>query len=69
VNAGRPSGRGSTPDRAGSPWGCLVAALPNINSHALVVICGLISEYNTEPHGTRELMQIRVKSAAIRGIY
>jgi NADPH-dependent curcumin reductase CurA len=42
------------PDRAGSPWGCLVAALLNINNHALVVICGLISAYNIEPYGTRQ---------------
>lgn len=46
---------------------CLDAALLNINNNALIVICGLIAEYNTEPYGTRQLMQLLIKSATIRG--
>jgi len=46
---------------------CLDATLLNINKNALVVVCGLISEYNSEPYGTRQLMQILLKSAVIRG--
>ncbi len=46
---------------------CLDAALLNINNNALIVICGLISEYNTVPYGTRQLMQLLIKSATMRG--
>lgn len=46
---------------------CLDAALLNINTKALIVICGLISEYNTAPYGARNLWQVLVKTATIRG--
>ncbi|HLY56500.1 MAG TPA: NADP-dependent oxidoreductase [Stellaceae bacterium] len=48
---------------------CLDAGLMNINVGARVALCGLISEYNsTGPrHGTRNLWQLIVKSATIRG--
>ena len=33
----------------------------------LIVLCGLISEYNSAPYGTRNLWQLIVNSATIRG--
>lgn len=46
---------------------CLDAALMNINTGALIVICGLISEYNSPPYGTRNVWQLLVKTATMRG--
>lgn len=46
---------------------CLDAALLNINNGALIVVCGLISEYNTKPEGARQLIQLVIKSATMRG--
>lgn len=46
---------------------CLDAALMRINPGALVVICGLISEYNSAPYGTRNVWQLLVKTATMRG--
>jgi NADPH-dependent curcumin reductase CurA len=46
---------------------CLDAAMLNLNNKALVVICGLVAEYNTEPYGTRQLTQLRIRSATMRG--
>ena len=46
----------------------LDAGLMNLNLHARVGLCGLISEYNTEPRGARNLWQLIVKRASIRGL-
>lgn len=46
---------------------CLDAALLRINTGALIVICGLISEYNSAPQGARNLWQLLVKTATMRG--
>jgi len=46
----------------------LDAGLMNVNLHARVGLCGLISEYNTEPRGIRNLWQLIVKRAQIRGL-
>jgi len=46
----------------------LDAGLMNLNLHARVGLCGLISEYNTEPRGIRNLWQLIVKRAQIRGL-
>ncbi|MFZ9394585.1 MAG: NADP-dependent oxidoreductase [Erythrobacter sp.] len=46
----------------------LDAGLMNLNLHARVGLCGLISEYNTEPRGVRNLWQLIVKRAQIRGL-
>ncbi|WP_242123932.1 NADP-dependent oxidoreductase [Sphingobium sp. Sx8-8] len=46
---------------------CLDAALLNINQGGLVVVCGLISEYNGEPYGTRQLIRLLMHSVAMRG--
>lgn len=46
---------------------CLDAALMRINPSALVVICGLVSEYNSAPYGTRNVWQLLVKTATMRG--
>lgn len=44
------------------------AVAMNLALHARIVLCGLISEYNTpEPVGMRNLWQIIVKQATIRG--
>jgi NADPH-dependent curcumin reductase CurA len=45
----------------------LDASLLSINEHARVVLCGLISEYNTEHKGAKNLWQLIVKQAVIRG--
>jgi NADPH-dependent curcumin reductase CurA len=45
----------------------LDATLLHINRFARVVLCGLISEYNSAPYGTRNLWQLIVNSATIRG--
>ena len=45
----------------------LDATLMNINQNAKVCLCGLISEYNTEPYGTRNLWQLIVNCARIQG--
>lgn len=45
----------------------LDAGLNNINEHARVVLCGLISEYSTEPVGARNLWKLIVKQAVIKG--
>ncbi|GAA4042600.1 NADP-dependent oxidoreductase [Parerythrobacter jejuensis] len=46
----------------------LDAGLMNVNLYARVGLCGLISEYNTEPRGIRNLWQLIVKRAQIRGL-
>lgn len=46
----------------------LDAGLMNLNLGARVGLCGLISEYNTEPRGARNLWQLIVKRASIRGL-
>lgn len=45
----------------------LDAGLLSLNEHARVVLCGLISEYNTEHMGAKNLWQLIVKQAVIRG--
>ena len=46
----------------------LDAGLMNLNFNGRVGLCGLISEYNTEPVGIRNLWQLIVKRADIRGL-
>lgn len=46
----------------------LDAGLMNLNLKGRVGLCGLISEYNTEPRGIRNLWQLIVKRADIRGL-
>jgi NADPH-dependent curcumin reductase CurA len=45
----------------------LDATLSHINRRARVGLCGLISEYNSDHYGTRNLWQLIVKSARIEG--
>jgi len=45
----------------------LDATLEHINPHARIALCGLISEYNGEPYGTRNLWMIIARMATIRG--
>jgi NADPH-dependent curcumin reductase CurA len=45
----------------------LDAGLHVINEHARVVLCGLISEYNSDHVGARHLWQLIVKQAKIQG--
>jgi NADPH-dependent curcumin reductase CurA len=45
----------------------LDATLDHINPHARIALCGLISEYNGEPHGTRNLWKLIARMATIRG--
>ncbi|GLI97508.1 NADP-dependent oxidoreductase [Sphingobium sp. BS19] len=45
----------------------LDATLDHLNQFAQVALCGLISEYNSEHYGTRNLWQLIVHSATIRG--
>lgn len=45
----------------------LDASLLHINDHARIALCGLISEYNSAPHGTRNLWQIIARMATVRG--
>lgn len=46
----------------------LDAGLMNLNLYARVGLCGLISEYNTDPRGARNIWQLIVKRASIRGL-
>ena len=46
---------------------CLDAALRHINQDAQILLCGLISEYNGDPHGARNIWQLIVKTATMRG--
>ncbi|MEM6908472.1 MAG: NADP-dependent oxidoreductase [Pseudomonadota bacterium] len=46
----------------------LDAGLMNLNLYARVGLCGLISEYNCDPVGARNLWQLIVKRAQIRGL-
>ena len=46
----------------------LDAGLMHLNLNGRVGLCGLISEYNTEPVGIRNLWQLIVKRADIRGL-
>lgn len=46
---------------------CLDATLMHINPRAFIILCGLISEYNSAPYGTRNLWQVLVNMATIRG--
>ena len=45
----------------------LDAALMTLRPRARVVLCGLISQYNGEPHGARNLWQLIVQGARIQG--
>ena len=45
----------------------LDATLLHINQKARIILCGLISEYNGARHGTRNLWQLIVKTATMRG--
>ena len=45
----------------------LDATLLHINQYARIILCGLISEYNAPHYGTRNLWQLIVKSATMRG--
>ena len=45
----------------------LDATLLHINNHARIALCGLVSEYNSEPHGTRNLWQVIARMATIHG--
>lgn len=45
----------------------LDAGLMNLNEYSRVILCGLISEYNTAPKGARNLWQVIVKQATIKG--
>jgi NADPH-dependent curcumin reductase CurA len=45
----------------------LDAGLMNINEFSRIILCGLISEYNTAPKGARNLWQVIVKQAHIIG--
>ena len=46
----------------------LDAGLNNLNLYARIGLCGLISEYNTAPVGARNLWQLIVQRAQIRGL-
>ncbi|MEM8491096.1 MAG: NADP-dependent oxidoreductase [Pseudomonadota bacterium] len=46
----------------------LDAGLANLNDFARVGLCGLISEYNTQPHGARNLWQLIVTRSQLRGL-
>ena len=45
----------------------LDATLDHINAHARIGLCGLISEYNGAPYGTRNLWKLIARMATIRG--
>jgi NADPH-dependent curcumin reductase CurA len=45
----------------------LDVTLLHLNQHARIALCGLISEYNSDHYGARNLWQLIVKSATIRG--
>lgn len=45
----------------------LDAALLSLNPGGRVVLCGLISEYNSEPHGARNIWQLIVQGARMQG--
>lgn len=45
----------------------LDAGLHVINEHARIVLCGLISEYNSDHVGARHIWQLIVKQATIQG--
>ncbi|MEP3052215.1 MAG: NADP-dependent oxidoreductase [Erythrobacter sp.] len=46
----------------------LDAGLMNLNLYARIGLCGLISEYNTEPVGARNLWNLIVTRSSIRGL-
>lgn len=46
---------------------CLDAALLHINTQAQIILCGLIAEYNGDPQGARNIWQLIVKTATMRG--
>ncbi|WP_375195039.1 NADP-dependent oxidoreductase [Sphingobium sp.] len=46
---------------------CLDAALLNLATGAQIILCGLISEYNGEAAGARNLWQLLVRTATMRG--
>ena len=45
----------------------LDAGLMNINEHARIILCGLISEYNSDPKGCRNAWQLIVNQATMKG--
>lgn len=46
----------------------LDAGLLAINPKARIVLCGLISEYNTEPRGARNIWELVVQGAVMQGV-
>lgn len=46
---------------------CLDATLLNLNPRGRIGLCGLISEYNSEPYGARNLWQLIVTCGQIKG--
>jgi hypothetical protein len=52
-------------DNVGGPT--LDAALLNLALHARVVICGAISQYNSEPYGPRAYINLLVRRARMEG--
>ena len=45
----------------------LDAGVLSLNEYSRIVLCGLISEYNTDPVGARNLWQFIVKQTAVKG--
>ena len=45
----------------------LDAGILSLNEYSRIVLCGLISEYNTQPVGARNLWQFIVKQTAVKG--
>ncbi|WP_242123878.1 NADP-dependent oxidoreductase [Sphingobium sp. Sx8-8] len=47
----------------------LDATLLHINRKALIILCGLISEYNSPRYGTRQLIEVQMQGATIKGYH
>jgi len=45
----------------------LDAGIMTVNEHARIILCGLISEYNSDHKGAKNLWQLIVKQASIKG--
>ena len=45
----------------------LDAGIMTVNEHARIILCGLISEYNSDHKGAKKLRQLIVKQASIKG--
>lgn len=65
IAAAAPHGVDVIFENVGGPG--LDAALLNLKHGARIALCGLISEYNSDPVGAANLWQVIVKSATIRG--